>query len=62
MKEYTILSDSNFAFLIVEVNNKMQEGWEPIGGVVFVRNDLFLQSLIREIPSEPKKLPKPLKL
>ena len=47
--EYIILSDSDFKELERKVNEKIKEGWQPIGGIdsnVFEGGLEYLQAMI----------------
>ena len=52
MKEYDVIQAAEIEGLIKEVNEQMELGWEPLGGVVVIDNpeyEFFNQTMIKSL-------------
>ena len=56
--QYTVLFEDEIYELRASVNQALQEGWRPQGGVFVVWHDaetrIYYQALVRDVPSEAK--------
>lgn len=58
-KDYIIVMDTEVKSLVHSVNEHIEKGYEPLGGVSFVRDYgslLLFQSMVLRTIDEPKKL------
>jgi hypothetical protein len=52
--EYKVVSQKYLAWLVNEVNDFLEKGWKPQGGVSYdPRNDQYLQAMIKERSFDP---------
>lgn len=49
MMQYTVVWAVRLEKLIATVNSRIGEGWKPIGGMVMGNNDVYYQTMVKEL-------------